>query len=272
MSERSINNKSQFITALMNFVATKGEHTPDGYGRIGYRPHRGELALVAGIADSVRANKAIVGGDEYSNWLTYLPEWLDETFEDLRTAKQWQHVRDAYARDTGYAIPSLVNFHEGGLHRLLVAKQVVRLIAILAYLDDAKDQHHTWLEQHLESYVFAQDRAVEQAWHRFVRGPYRKLMPRIKEESHRGNSGLFGKTTLLSYAIAGRVMFTFEREIDKHSRHQVSFVADDSDMLGHRSGGNSTDTPFMTCIEMIHDVVDHWDIDKFVEAKNVGLG
>lgn len=279
--ERAINNKTDFVRAVRRFVATEGKDTPDGCGRIGYRPQRGELTLMAGIADCFEQNTSIIEGDAHDNWLHYLPEWLDETFEEIRTSKKHMSLRERFLWETeragrGESFPSLVDFHIGGLGRLLTVKQLTRLIPILAYPEAAKTERFTWLNEHLESYVFAQDRAVEQAWHRFVRGPYRKLLPRIKDESHRGNKGTFGKTTLMSYAIAGRVMFTFERPDPRGGRRdprdQVSFVADDGDMFGHRSGGNSTTTPFTTCIEMIHDVVDHWDIDKFAEDGKVGLG
>ena len=260
--------KSDFVRALKDFVLTRGERTPDGYGRIGYRPHRGELLLVAGIADFLRTSPHVVESEDGCNWFNYLPEWLDDAFEAMRTEREYKPLRDQYEIEAEHEVPSLVNWHEGGLARPLVAMQVVRLMPLLAYPNEARQR--AWLQTHLESYVYAQDRAVEQAWQCFVRGPYRKLMPRIKEESHRGNKGHFGKTTLMTYAIAGRVMFTFTRDKGA-TRATISFVADDSDMHGHRSGANSTTTPFMDCISMIREVVDNWDIDKFARSEGIRL-
>jgi len=262
----SVEQKQEFIDALKEFVTHGGKTTPSGYRNdSAYSPHRGELLLMAGVADFFRMSPQIVDSELGVNWCHYLPEWLDEAFVALRTESAWKPLREQYRNLTdGNDVPSLVNAHEGGLHRSLVVGQIVRLLPILAFGVDGRSR--SWLEKHLSEYVFAQDRAIEQAWHRFIRGPYRKLMPRIRKESHRGNKGTFGKTKLLSYAMAGRVMFTFSRGNDS-----MTFVADDGDMYGHRAGMNAPTSPFLKVIEMVHDVVEHWDIDKFQEDDHVRL-
>lgn len=93
------------------------------------------------------------------------------------------------------------------------------------------------------------------------------LMPRIKAEPHRGNSGQCGSTALLTYAMAGRVMFTFER-----ASGSITYVADDGDVWGNRSGPNSPGAPYAECVAMIEEVIAHWDQDKLQPNETVGLG
>jgi len=266
-------DKNNFVTVLRHFVRTDGEDTPDGYGRIGLRPSRGQGLLVGAIADYLD-DPRIPDGDHGRNWLADLPEYLDECFDELRTHKKWAPLRKKYEQEAGHEIPSFVNVHEGGLHRVLVVHDIVRLMPLLAQVAtkcEPEGRYPTglsWLETKLDVYVNAQMQVIEHAWHRFVRVAYRKLMPRIKQERHRGNSGKFGKITLLSYAIAGRVMFTFNRG----TAPVISYVADDSDMFGCRSGANVPYAPYQECVSMIDEVTANWDIDKFVQCDTVGFG
>jgi hypothetical protein len=127
-----------------------------------------------------------------------------------------------------------------------------------------------WLQDKLEAHFHAQQHCIDQAWERFVRVGYRELMPRIKEESHRGNKGEFGSTTLMTYCMAGRCMFTFLRGED--GGPTMTYVADDSDMWGVRSGSNATATPYAECVSMINEVTDNWDMKKMKKDAKIGMG
>jgi hypothetical protein len=253
MTERD--DKARFIGRLRHFAATNGADTPDGYGRIGYRPGRGLTVLAVGIAQYLD-DPAIPGPSLGLNWLRDLPLYLTEAFRAFRESPRWDDLRRVYREHADHEIPSLVNIHEGGLHRSMVAHDIVRLVPILA---DAE-----WLAARLAEHVNAQWGVVTQAWQDFLRVIYREVMPRIKAETHCGE---FGATTLLSFACAGRVMFTFNRGDDS-----LTYVADDSDMYGARSGPNATATPYERCVAMIRDVVDGWGMERFARSDSVGIG
>src|ERR1700751_95988 len=223
-----ISDKAVFISALRRFAEDGGDELWDPvYSRKGYRAHRGEQALALGIAKYL--DEPDVPGDTIGiNW-----------YHDLHS--------------------HLVDVHVGGLHRLLVVNQLAYLATVLS--------GEEWLQSKLEAYFNAQQACIDQAWEGFVRVGYRQLMPRIKKEGHRGNKGTFGATTLMTYAIAGRVMFTFQR--DKSS---VTYVADDSDMHGERSGPNGTATPYVECVSMINEVSDNWDMTKMTPDDKIGIG
>jgi hypothetical protein len=193
-----------------------------------------------------------------------------------------------------YEIPDLLDIR-GSYTYSHVTHDLARLMPILAGRCGG-----SWLERDLESTFQAQSTVIDHAWRRFVRECYRPIAAKIKAESHRGNSGLFGRTTLRSYVMAGRIMFTFARAPERQSddphenamymaakrfgkfadgrpfieraEQSISFVGDDSDMTGCRSGMNYPNTPYAECVAMINDVTDNWKPDQFVEDRRVSLG
>lgn len=249
--------KASFIAALRNFAKTSGRDTPDGYGRTGFRPSRGTVPLVLGIAEYLDGPE-IPGEESGLNWIADLPKHLDDAFTAFRTEARWSNLRAAYKDDTGHDVPDIVNVHVDGLHRLLVVHEIVRLMPILA--------ESPWLSERLAVHLGAQQACIDQAWRAFVRVGYRDLLPRIKSEDHRGNRGEFGSTTLLTYAMAGRVMFTFSR-----GDESVTYVADDSDMYGCRAGMNVPSTDYATCVSMIGEVTAKWRTAAMVRSDSIGM-
>lgn len=257
-------DKKDFISALRRFAENGGEGIYDPvYKRPNYEPeYRGERTLALGLAKYLE-NPEVPGDTPGINWYHDLCSHLVDAFEEFRTHEKWDALRKAYKLKTeGSEIPDLVNVHIEGSHRMLVANQLARLVTVLS--------GELWLQPKLEGYFNAQQACIDQAWERFVRVGYRQLMPRIKKESHRGNKGEFGKTTLMTYAMAGRVMFTFLR--GKDGGPTMTYVADDSDLYGVRSGNNFTSTPFLTCVEMINEVSDNWDLKAMKKDTKVGMG
>lgn len=255
-------DKAKLIAAFHKFALEGGDNLYDvTYERIGYMVHRGERLLARAIAEYL-SGPELPKDDPHGYWPRNLDEYLTEAFVEFRTHKKWEYLRGAYLLETDHEIPDLVDVHIGGLHRSLVTTQLARLCATLA--------NQKWLQSRLESHFSAQQICIDQAWHRFVRIGYRQLMPRIKEERHRGNKGEFGKTTLMTYCLAGRCMFTFMR--GKDGGPMMTYVADDSDMYGSRSGSNATATPFMECISMINEVSDNWSLDAMKEDGKIGMG
>jgi hypothetical protein len=262
--ERSDTSRKVHFTAMLRrFAEVGGDELWDPvHERRGYRPHRGEQMLALGIAKYLDDPK--IPGDTIGiNWYRDLHAHLVDAFVEFRTDDKWRPLRDAYKIKTeGEEIPDLVDVHVGGLHRLLVVDQVARLATVLS--------GEKWLQPKLEGYFHAQQHCIDQAWERFVRVGYRQIMPRIKKESHRGNKGEFGSTTLMTYAMAGRVMFTFQRGDD--GGPAMTYVADDSDMHGERSGPNAPTTPYAECVAMIDEVSDHWDLKKMRPDEKIGPG
>lgn len=255
-------NKQEFISKLRWFAENKGAGLPDEYGHPDYAPSRGET-LLAYLLARYLDDPGIPGESPGINWLVDLPRHLVEAYAEFSTARRWSDARLAYKHQTGHDIPDLVDAHKGGLHRLLVAHSVARLMQLLA------GECGGWLKSRIESTCEAQNEVIDHAWRQFIRVAYRKIMPRIKKERHRGNTGTFGTTDLLTYVMAGRVMFTFRRGGD--SGPYMTYVADDSDMYGSRSGPNSPGAPYAECVAMIEDVIAHWDADKLVCSDSVRI-
>lgn len=251
-------NKQEFIIRLQEFAANEGVGLPDEYGHPDYAPGRGEAMLASMFANWLSASAC---PDEESGlvWARDIPQLVVESYADFAYSPEWSAPRRAYRKRTDHDIPDLVDVYAGGLHRSLVAHSVCRLMPLLA--------EAPWLRSMLESTLGAQMEVIDHAWRRFVKVAYRKLMPRIKAESHRGNSGQFGSTALLTYAMAGRVMFTFER-----ASGSITYVADDGDVWGSRSGPNSPCAPYAECVAMIEEVIANWDQDKLQSSETVGLG
>ncbi len=266
--------KQALIKALYNFANTSGSTLKDvTYGHASYRPSRGETVLAAAFADWLQESPC-PHEQEGLDWFKDLPELLHEAYDDFRTLPRWAEVRKDYDIAADRTIPSLVNIHEGQLDRLLVVMSVVHLMECLyCQVMEPYKQYFaekmvtgTWLAQSLESYFGAQSQVIEQSWKRFVKTCYRPFMRRYKTDTHTGNSGKFGKTELLTFGTAGRLMFTFRRGDD-----QLTYVADDSDDFGNRAGPNSTDTRYEVCVSMIDEVVENWYLDKLKKSKGVGF-
>jgi hypothetical protein len=262
-----VKRRDRFVAMLERFVTYDGTRTPDGFERkLSYQPSRGETVLMGALADYLKATPECDFGE---NWLAYLPKRVAAAFEHFRCSREHISTRAVYLAQTGSPIPSLINAHEGHLHRTLVVHSVVRLLPIIAAQSIDEGERMPWLETALDSYLRAQDNAIAQAWHGFVDRHYVPLLRRIKDESHRGNSGTFGETELLTWAGMGRVMFQFQRGGADES---ISAVADDGDPVGYRSGLNATHIPYERAVAMIRDVTAHFDDAKLLKNTDVSFG
>jgi hypothetical protein len=251
-------NKREFITRLNMFALNDGRGLPDEYGHPDYSPGRGETMLASMFATWL-AESSCPDEEIGINWVRDIPHFVVEAYADFVSDPKWSAGRRAYRIRTDRDIPDLVDVYAGGIYRTLVALGVCRLMPLLA--------EAPWLRSMLESTLGAQMEVIDHAWSKFVKVAYRKIMPRIKAEPHRGNSGQFGATTLMTYAMAGRVMFTFQRESGS-----MTYVADDGDAWGNRSGPNSPGAPYAECVAMIEEVVANWDADKLKPSETVGIG
>ena len=306
ITDDDITTKTQFVKALRHFVATGETTTPPWHGRE-YGTSRGEVLLVNAIADYFEEHTEITDKDLGLNWFVDLHKHLVEAFEEFRTHPMHQVLRETYKSQLGelrQEIPDLLDI-TGQFAHGHVTRDLCKLMPLIAGRCGGE-----WLERELEGYFNAEANVINHAWRRFVRKCYRPIAPRIKAESHRGNSGLFGRTTLRSYVLAGRIMFTFSRTstpsdvlakitelmdtkgVTAENKvaaleallmitpspdegpdvQQISFIGDDSDMYGFRSGMNYPATGHAECVAMINDVIDHWDGRRFSKNDGIGLG
>lgn len=250
--------KQTFIERLLHFARVEGRGIRDEYGHADYGSQRGEFVLARMIATYLTRPEIEDRWPE-ANWFLGLPDLLVEAFEAFRTEPEFEIGRKAYACMTNSReIPSLVDVHTGGIHRVLVVHGIARLMWVLS--------EEPWLRGALEDRFNVQMCAIEEAWRRFVALAYAKLIVRINAEQHRGNKGAFGNTTLMTWACAGRVMFTFQG-----SEGQMTYVADDADLSGERSGANSPGAPWQACVAMINEVTNNWDNDKLQRCDSVGI-
>lgn len=252
-------NKTRFVRALINYADA---------GKSGMvRLPRGMAGLLIAVADYFEEHDEIPEEISGCNWCHDLGDHLVDAFEEFRNDPKYEALRANYLAVTEgrCRIPSLVDVR-GGFDHGHVTFHLAKVMG-----EVTKEIHGgDWLAADLEARFDAQKTVLAEVWQTFIRRCYRRgLYDRIKDEEHRGNSGEFGKTTLLTYAMAGRIMFTIQRE-----GCGITFVADDSDASGCRSGMNfPTDgLPFTTLVEMIEDVVTNWDIDKLVPDEKVGIG
>lgn len=253
-------SKQTFIERLKHFARVDGRGIRDEYGHDDYCPQRGQTVLAHMIATYLE-RPWIEDCWPEDNWFHNLPNILVSAFEAFRTEpeSEFRAGRLVYASEVdGREIPNLVDAYAGGLHRLLVAQGIARLMSVLS--------GETWLRGALEDRFGAQMQAIETAWRRFVSVAYAKLIKRVNSESHRGNVGTFGNTELMTWACAGRVMFTF-----KSPEGTMTYVADDADPTGERSGPNVPGAPWQACVDMIVEVTDHWDLDKMQRNDSVRI-
>lgn len=120
-------------------------------------------------------------------------------------------------------------------------------------------------ERHVIALRFAQFQ--DQVYH--VGG----LSKMIAECRFKGMSGQFGETTLRSYAICGRLMFTFARGSGENE-DSVNFVCEEDDLIGIGGGLQSCYAELPIALAMIEDVIANWTANKsgFKTDKKVAIG
>lgn len=105
----------------------------------------------------------------------------------------------------------------------------------------------------------AEQSLMKQEFQRFVNQVHRKgLFDVISACKNPGMSGEFGKTTLRSYVLAGRLMYTFVRSSGDDYEESITFVCSDDDP-------NAMDAGLQTCyasldgaLAMFRNVITHW--------------
>jgi hypothetical protein len=81
-----------------------------------------------------------------------------------------------------------------------------------------------------------------------------ELWEKTRNYKHGGMSGVFGKTTLMSFTSGGRTSVTLKRD-----QSEISFIADEEHV--REMGVESVGSTLTAARAMVFDVVNHWDSD-----------
>lgn len=224
-------------------------------------------------------NLTIPSDEKYDFWNIepYLPELMVDAFENLRTGTDERVVRfrEEYELEVGHAVPNITDL---GASNILDQVSVVHTTLGFMLRDiTGKDL----VAQQIDAYCNAQRYVLQQTFDKFLRLVYRRGLGEIADKcDKRGMSGKFGETELRTFIMAGRIMFTFARRIDKSkagfykkdgelycNERSVSFVGEDGDPLCLSAGIQSVQCYFRTALDLIEDVINRWPQDHKEQKK-----
>ncbi|MBI4992300.1 MAG: hypothetical protein HZB99_03710 [Candidatus Harrisonbacteria bacterium] len=224
-------------------------------------------------------NLNIPNDEKYDFWSieSYLPELMVDAFEQLRTGTDDRAVyfRQAYELETGHEVPNITDL--GASNLLDQGSAVQTTLGFMLKEITGQD----WVEHQLNTYCNAQKYVLQQTFDKFLRLVYRRGLGEMADKcDKRGMSGKFGETQLRTFIMAGRIMFTFARCIDKSkdsyykkdgevycNESTVSFVGEDGDPLCLNAGIQSIYGDFRTALDMIEDVIRCWPKDLKEQKK-----
>lgn len=221
----------------------------------------------------------ITHDEKYDFWdiEPHLPQLMVDAFEELRTGIDTATVgfRKEYEVETGHDVPNITDL--GASDVLDRASAVQTTLGFMLREITGQD----WVESKIDTYCNAQSYVLQQAFDKFLRLVYRRGLCEVAEKCGvRGMSGRFSETDLRTYIMAGRIMFTFARRIDKSkdsyykkgkdlfcNEWSVSFVGEDGDSLCLSAGIASVGCDFLIALKMIEDVITHWPVNQDKQIK-----
>lgn len=224
-------------------------------------------------------NFYIPSDEKYDFWdiEPHLPELMVDAFEQLRTStdKEIAVLRQKYEAETGHKVPNITDLGVSNLFDQSSAVQTT--LGFMLKEITGRD----WVEHKIDTYCNAQKYVLQQTFDKFLRLVYRRGLGEMTDKCDtRGMSGKFGETEFRTFVMAGRIMFTFARRIDKRkdscfkkdgelfcNEWSVSFVGEEGDPLCLSAGIQSVYADFRTSLDMIEDVVKHWPSDPKEQKK-----
>jgi hypothetical protein len=224
---------------------------------------RGETAFLGFFAEYLRRLE-IEHDEKYDfHYLTpYLPQIIGDAFEDFRTndADWATGFRIGYESETGYYVPNLMQIGDGdNVFRSIVTTNLGILFR------EITEMNH--VEGAITSYLNAEMATLQLFVDKFLRLVYRKgLYDLVIKTGGGGMNGRFGDVDLRCFITAGRVMFTFARQVGE-SETSVTFIAEDGDPNAYSAGIQSALAPLSECMAMIDEVIANWPSDGDEQAK-----
>lgn len=235
--------KQKFIDALLNHSTAED--------------HRGQLLLVHGIAAYIEMHHGNEE-EEYINWLSQLKYILADAFYAFKTLDVWGNLRHEYWEESGHDIPTLLLSKHQRIDEFLGQHLLVE--SLISFFDKASQQ---WIGHEVKSYFEAESNCIHQAWHQFVRLAYRPMMEMLKASSYSRHSGQYGSVEVATLWSAGRVHVCFAQGED-----MISYIIDQSDDTGFRSGLCAKNADYIKCIMIIREVIANWDIEKLEASRD----
>lgn len=300
ITKDDINSKAQFVAALRKFLKTGQTTIPQENGRE-YNASAGELTLIHAIADYFEAHTEIRDESGIGFWYDVLKHIAD-AFHEFQTDPRHEQLRSIYKGQTeGAEIPDLFDIRHGRA-RARVIFDLGRFLPLIAgRMDEGIGERAEGYFNCQQQVVEAAWRVFVRQCYRSIAPVIRKS----KSRSHQGlfgrttlsvdtmagraqymferptsvpdSANLFEKVTAIvdtpgsvavdKYAAIEAVLMTRRPAKRTHGAYEISFVADESDMIGFRAGMNtpgSAISDYKACVEMIEDVVAHWDMSKLV--------
>ncbi len=302
VTKDDINSKSQFVAALRKFLKTGKTTVPPDNGRE-YHLGPGELLLIEAITDYFDAHTEIPDVNGGIGFFPDLHKHLADGFHEFRTHGKHEQLRTMYWSETESSeIPDLFDIRHRARARVLF--DLDRFLPLIAGRMDPgigqRVEAYFNCQQHL---VEATWRVFVRNCYRSIA----PVIKASRSRSHKGLFGrttlsvdtmagraqysferptampdhlnLFEKITAIvdtpgahpedKYAAIEALLMTRQPAKRTYGAYEISFAADESDMIGFRAGMNnpgSSITDYKVCVEMIEDVVAHWDPALLVEA------
>ncbi len=251
-------NRKQFIDALQSHLH-RGEFR-----------QRGHRQLTAYLRWYFMTQ--VKGDFEFTRILVHLPELLNRAFTLLRESdlpevrSRRKSYLEAVEKDQ---VPVLTDVTEG----------LDRILAILSLGSLMKDvTGESFVERRIEAYFMAQDMLLMHGFNEFAYRVYLNGLSDIIDKSRRkGMSGTFSSTTLRSYVIAGRIMFSFSQKNGEGNEKSVSFVGEEDEKDGVRFGMQALYCTLEEALHMMSEVVSGWSSTPqerqlaYVDNDNVSI-
>ena len=191
----------------------------------------------------------------------HIPQLVLGAFETLRMSEgeSSREFSVHYGGVMGRATVDPTDIWGGGVEQSLFVQNLGYMLKDALGFD--------WLAKEIDMIFNAERHLLEQLFYKFLSRVFQRgLFRAIDESPKRSMSGTFGETTLRTYILAGRLMFTFARPGER-AEQNVSFVCGDDDALGLGSGVQTVYTDMQTAIAMINDVITAWPEERSAQAE-----
>jgi hypothetical protein len=246
------------------------------YGNTNSEPQRGRIkgqATFALFLANYIGCLDIPADQKYDFWDidNYIPSIIVGAIRAFEKSEESRIVefRETYEKEVGHPFYDPTRVYAGSnVHAVLEVEMIKELI------HGIMGPQANYLRHDIDALLNAERNLVGMRFAQFQNQVYYVggLSKIIAECRFKGMSGKFGKTTLRSYAIAGRLMLTFARGSGENEQ-SVSFVCEEEDLIGLSGGLQSCYTELPIALAMIEDVITKWQTGKsaFKTDKAVAL-
>ncbi len=232
-----------------------------------YIGHKEPSAFAIG-ADNQIVNSTVWNYDQKGHFLKRVIDYRDDVKCVVLVVKYiwWHNISDWLDKKLDIPVGEFSHHEylvfiykspEQGFLKLLLDSQLYSNVRINDLLSIGMAAIDEWLEP-------AQTiRELEALVDKFEKSVGQKLWRIVNECKTHGMSSTFGKTDLLVYAIAGRIMLTFRSRTDD----DFTVVGDESDYT--RTGLQSMHCTVDSAKRMVNEVIDNWELGLFKPDDNV---